>query len=118
MPPCRDALIMHIERACFIFRKTIPRADGSGVHTMNGKVGGKLDRLFLQDLAEIQVEQPQKGHDYQDDYQECTKIEMFDGRTCKVRFGNAVLGPLSRKLGTTVPRSSSTTGCWSSSTTG
>ena len=85
---------------------------------MNGKVGGKLDRLFLQDLAEIQVEQPQKGHDYQDDYQECTKIEMFDGRTCKVRFGNAVLGPLSRKLGTPVPRSSSTTGCWSSSTTG
>ena len=27
--------------------KTIPRADGHGLHTVNGKVGGKLDRLFL-----------------------------------------------------------------------
>ena len=79
---------MHIEReraawySAVKATKTIPRADGHGVHTMNGKVGGKLDRLFLQDLAEIQVEQPQKG----DDYQECTEIEMFDGWTCKVRY--------------------------------
>ena len=25
----------------------IPRADSHGLHTVNGKVGGKLDRLFL-----------------------------------------------------------------------
>ena len=54
MPPCRDALIMHIEKASFqaLLRqvkatKTIPRADGHGLHTVNGKVGGILDRLFL-----------------------------------------------------------------------
>ena len=27
--------------------KTIPRADGHGLHTVNGKVGGILDRLFF-----------------------------------------------------------------------
>ena len=27
--------------------KTISRADGHGLHTVNGKVGGKLDKLFL-----------------------------------------------------------------------
>ena len=27
--------------------KTIPRADGHGLHTVNGKVGGILDRLFI-----------------------------------------------------------------------
>ena len=26
--------------------KTIPRADGHGLHTVNGKAGGILDRLF------------------------------------------------------------------------
>ena len=27
--------------------KTIPRADGHGLHTVNRRVGGILDRLFL-----------------------------------------------------------------------
>ena len=27
--------------------KTIPRADGHGLHTVNGKVGGILDRLLF-----------------------------------------------------------------------
>ena len=43
---------------------------------MNGKVGGILDSFFMpQDLVEIQVEQPQKG----DDYQEYPELENIDG---------------------------------------
>ena len=54
--------------------KTIPRADGHGLHTVNGKMGGILDRLFFfmpQDLVEIQVEQPQN----EDNYEEYTELE-------------------------------------------
>ena len=55
MQPCRDALIMHIERASFQalwysavkVTKTIPRADGHDLHTVNGKVGGILDCFFM-----------------------------------------------------------------------
>ena len=56
--------------------KTIPRADGHGLHTVNGKVGGILDRLFFfmpQDLVEIQVEQPQN----EDNYEEYRELFFF-----------------------------------------
>ena len=55
MPPCRDALIMpskgptykHSWYSAVKAIRTIPQADGHGLHTVNGKVGGILDRLFL-----------------------------------------------------------------------
>ena len=60
--------------------KTIPRADGHGLHTVNGKVGGILDSFFMpQDLVKIQVEQPPK----EDNYQEYTELENLDGFRCE-----------------------------------
>ena len=79
---------MHIERASFQHSwysavkatKTIPRADGHGLHTVNGKVGGILDSFFMpQDLVKIQVDQPQK----EDNYQEYTELENLDGFRCE-----------------------------------
>ena len=57
--------------------KTISRADGHGLHTVNGKWEVYWTDCFFmpQDLVDIQVEQPQK----EDDYQEYTAIENLDG---------------------------------------
>ena len=83
---------MHIERASFqtgisAFKnswysaaettKTIPRTDGHGLHTVNGKVGGILDRLFFHAARPgwNPVEQPQK----EGNYQEYTELENLDG---------------------------------------
>ena len=58
-------------------RQLKPFLEQIAMHTVNGKVGGILNRLFLmpQDLVEIQVEQPEK----EDDYQEYTELENLDG---------------------------------------
>ena len=47
----------------------------NGLHTVNGKVGGKLDRLSSCRKTWLQVEQPQK----EDDCQEYTELENLDG---------------------------------------
>ena len=76
---------MHIERTSFPAvkaTKTIPRADGHGLHTVNGKMGGILDSFFmLQDLVKIQVGQPQKEDNYQHTFKWCTYSASMAGAT-------------------------------------
>ena len=57
-------------------RQLEPFHEQMAMHTVNGKMGSILNRLFLmpQDLVEIQVEQPEK----EDDYQEYTELENLD----------------------------------------
>ena len=87
MQPCRDALIMHIERASFQHSwysavkatKNIPRPDGHGLHTVNGKVGGILDRLVFHAARPgwNPGEATPKGRYI--NYQEYTELENLDG---------------------------------------
>ena len=56
--------------------KTIPRADGHGLHTVNGKVGGILDRLFFH--AARRGWNPGGATQKEDNYQEYTEPENLD----------------------------------------